>query len=268
MFDSMSDRTQNLSESLKTLELPPGAEWDAIKKSYYALAKQFHPDRRPGDAEAETRIKEINRAYQILKSELEPPALEASRRNQSQAWRGLLFGDFGQALMRAKKRVGKYANTCDEFLFPRDVMKTLQVDAKNVTDKGKVKIRSGRETLEVDVPFEDWSSLVVKVPQKGEAGLLNGVRGDLLLNIQIVPQPKITGEGAGEGGAGQNLRYKIQTPRKFVENGKVLTLQTHEGPIKFFLPKAAKDGQTFVLRAKRKTAETAPINHIVQVHLV
>ncbi len=263
----MSTRKQNLSESLKTLELSDGAEWDAIKKSYYALAKQYHPDLCPDDPEAETRIKEINQAYQILKSELEPPFLEAARRNHSQAWRGLLFGDFGQTLRQAKKLVGKYANTCDEFLFPRDVLQTVQVDAKNVTDMGKVKIRSGRETLEVDVPFEDWSSLVVKVPHRGEAGVLNRTRGDLLLNIQIVPQPKTQPEGAGQGGT-QNLRYKIQAPRKFIENGKVLTLQTPEGPIKFFLPKGAKDGQTFVLRAKRKSSETTPTNHIVQVHLV
>lgn len=37
-----------------------------IKVSFRKLAMKFHPDRNPGDAEAEIKFKEINEAYQIL----------------------------------------------------------------------------------------------------------------------------------------------------------------------------------------------------------
>lgn len=37
-----------------------------IKKAYYKLAKQYHPDVNPGDAEAEKKFKEINEAYAVL----------------------------------------------------------------------------------------------------------------------------------------------------------------------------------------------------------
>ena len=37
-----------------------------IKKAYYKLAKKYHPDVNPGDAEAEKKFKEINEAYAIL----------------------------------------------------------------------------------------------------------------------------------------------------------------------------------------------------------
>ena len=40
-----------------------------IKKAYYKLAKQYHPDVNPGDAEAEKKFKEINEAYAILSDE-------------------------------------------------------------------------------------------------------------------------------------------------------------------------------------------------------
>lgn len=40
---------------------------DEIKKSYRKLAMQFHPDRNPGNAEAEKKFKEATEAYEVLK---------------------------------------------------------------------------------------------------------------------------------------------------------------------------------------------------------
>jgi curved DNA-binding protein len=37
-----------------------------IKHAYRRLAREFHPDVKPGDATAETRFKEINEAYEVL----------------------------------------------------------------------------------------------------------------------------------------------------------------------------------------------------------
>ncbi len=39
---------------------------EEIKKAYRKLALQFHPDRNPGDAEAEARFKEASEAYAVL----------------------------------------------------------------------------------------------------------------------------------------------------------------------------------------------------------
>lgn len=39
---------------------------DEIKKAYRKLAKQYHPDMNPGDAEAERKFKEVNEAYDVL----------------------------------------------------------------------------------------------------------------------------------------------------------------------------------------------------------
>jgi DnaJ-class molecular chaperone len=39
---------------------------DDIKKAYRSLARQYHPDRNPGDKEAERRFKEVQDAYDIL----------------------------------------------------------------------------------------------------------------------------------------------------------------------------------------------------------
>jgi molecular chaperone DnaJ len=49
------------------LGVPKNASEDDIKKAYRKLARQYHPDRNPGDAEAETRFKEVQAAYDILR---------------------------------------------------------------------------------------------------------------------------------------------------------------------------------------------------------
>ncbi len=50
----------------ETLGVAKNASQDEVKKAYRKLARRYHPDKNPGDKEAEDRFKEIQGAYDVL----------------------------------------------------------------------------------------------------------------------------------------------------------------------------------------------------------
>ena len=50
----------------EVLGLSKGATDAEIKKAYRSMAKKYHPDMNPGNAEAEAKFKEVNEAYDVL----------------------------------------------------------------------------------------------------------------------------------------------------------------------------------------------------------
>lgn len=55
-----------MADYYDTLEISRTATADEIKKAYRKKAVQFHPDKNPGDAQAEKKFKEVSEAYEVL----------------------------------------------------------------------------------------------------------------------------------------------------------------------------------------------------------
>lgn len=57
-----------IDDPYKVLGVSRDASDDEIKQAYRRLAKQYHPDRNPGDAAAAKKMQEINAAYEQIKN--------------------------------------------------------------------------------------------------------------------------------------------------------------------------------------------------------
>ena len=73
----------------EVLGVDKNADDAALKKAYRALAKKYHPDVNPGDAEAEKKFKEASEAYAVLS--------DAEKRRQYDQFGHAAFGGGGGA---------------------------------------------------------------------------------------------------------------------------------------------------------------------------
>jgi molecular chaperone DnaJ len=91
----------------EVLGLQKNASKDDIKKAYRKLAIQYHPDKNPGNKEAEEKFKEATEAYEILSDDQKKSAYDqfgfagvegmaGNAQDFSAAFRGFedIFGDF------------------------------------------------------------------------------------------------------------------------------------------------------------------------------
>ncbi len=60
----------------EVLGVARNASQDEIKKAYRKLAMQYHPDRNPGNKEAEAKFKEATEAYEVLKDDQKKAAYD------------------------------------------------------------------------------------------------------------------------------------------------------------------------------------------------
>ncbi len=61
-------RSRDEMRALDLLELESDADFEAVKKNWRRLAKESHPDIKPGDAEAAARFQAIQAAYEVLRT--------------------------------------------------------------------------------------------------------------------------------------------------------------------------------------------------------
>ena len=57
-----------IDDPYKVLGVSRDASDEEIKRAYRQLAKQYHPDRNPGDTEAAKKMQQINAAYEQIKN--------------------------------------------------------------------------------------------------------------------------------------------------------------------------------------------------------
>ena len=206
----------------EVLGVPKSASDDEIKKAYRKLAVKYHPDKNPGDKEAEAKFKEINEAHDVLSDKQKrarydqfghagvggasgnPFAGGGNPFGQSGAFNfngqtfnfdfssgsGSVFDDilgsiFGNGGARRVRRGADY-QTLVTLTFEEAIFGTTETvtthDGKNV----KVKIPAG---------IDDGMS--VRIKGKGGPAPEGGTEpGDLYVRVRVKPHKHLTREGA------------------------------------------------------------------------
>ncbi len=84
-----------MRDPYEVLGVSRDASDDEIKKSYRKLARQYHPDRNPGDQEAEDHFKVIQDAYEVLGDKEKRDQYDNPNQNINMSFGGFgMFDDF------------------------------------------------------------------------------------------------------------------------------------------------------------------------------
>ena len=179
-----------LDDCFRILKVREGAPWNAVKKSYHALATEFHPDRNPDDPFCENRFKKISLAFEYLEQHyIESPtdAIEkiedlegnSSMNSEADPISGLSAPDWKQFADYLAGRVWKFLRDSERMLLMLDVERTVNIDSKTATQGGSIRIKTPRESFYVTIPDGSADDFTLRIPGKGDAGILNRGRGDL-----------------------------------------------------------------------------------------
>ncbi|MDA3903655.1 MAG: DnaJ domain-containing protein [Desulfuromusa sp.] len=240
------------------------ADAATIKKAYRKLAQKYHPDKNPGDTQAEDQFKQLTEAYAVLSDKEKRHQYDQygdagfhQRFSQEDIFRNMnvgdIFGSFGG---------GRGGEDIFSQMFGggggrrppakgQDYSMQVSIPFRLAVQGGERRIdyrSDGKvEQINVRIPAGIEKGRKLRVAGKGGPHPTGGSPGDLYLQVDIEPDPIFTREG-------HDLLVRAEIPYSGICLGTSIEVPTLDTPKRVKIPAGMQPGQKIRLRGYGVTA--------------
>jgi curved DNA-binding protein len=248
----------------QALGVEKGASSDEIKRAFRKLAVKYHPDKNPGDKEAEEKFKEINEAYAVLSDPEKKAQYDRfgssgfhQRYSQEDIFRGFdvgdMFRDMGFGTEDIFSRIFGHGGPGHRHGFHYNVGRQpgenftmeIKIGFREAFTGGEKQVafkRNGkREDIKVKIPAGIDSGAKLRIAGKGGEGQRGGPPGDLILIVQVAGDPHFSREGND---------ITVERQIRFTEAalGSSLDVETLDGTKRIKVPAGIQPGTRIRLK--------------------
>lgn len=264
-----------MRDPYQILGLPRSASADDIKKAYRKLAKEFHPDLKPGNAANEERFKEISAAYTLLsdsdkrarfdRGEIDASGQERhhgfggrSHAGRSRAYSGAgddsFFGGedwFSDLFSGGRKRGGAGggaggggASGGGSRSRGSDINYSVSVPFIEAAQGTKRRISlSNGKSIDVAVPPGTEDQAKLRLKGQGLPGAGGFGAGDAIVEVHVEAHPFFTRQGP-------DIHVEVPITLNEAVLGATIRVPTVSGPVALKIQPGANTGSTLRLRGK------------------
>lgn len=242
----------------KILEIDKKATSDDVKKAYRKLARKFHPDLNPNNADAKLNFQKINEANNVLsdpekrkkydqygKDWQHADAFEKARQTQSSGHRSTRssqstgdFSDFFDSMFGGASERGRQVKFRGE-----DYRASLQLSFLDAYKTHQQTLTVNGKAIRITIPAGIENGQTIKIKGHGGPGMNGGPNGDLYITFSIANHPDFKR-------LGNDLYTTKELDLYTAILGGELMVDTLDGRVKLKVKPETQNGEKIRLKGK------------------